>query len=757
MTGISAWGALACAGFDSNEASSIFKKKVKPYDFDLFNQADGLWLLITWGSGYRLACRLAFSPGAAFGDVALSDDKDTVSITASCEIGRFEVQVNFPSQGTPIVRYVSQFIPASHYLNLFWPRDLVFLGKEEEPNEEQANIHVKQEGCRTGLLFLTMPNPADGTIFYMQNLSALNDYCKQTKTSLAGTVGGRWPELGFALPTTSDNPLQAGSVYCVSDAFLLLGSSAPKGNIAVGKAFLENLGQVYLHLPRPETKYYDWPLIVSHTLHDLSYHAGCWTHADGRSYINAYLSDYKTPPEIMVQLAVLLPMLDYFEWLQDEPKIVSQVRDGLPYFFDKKLGTIMRWLPSKEANLDGSEEHKVPKVMDAWYLHHPLVNLARLAKKKDKKAQELFIESLEFAIRVAKHFNYQWPVFYRMDTLEVVKAETEPGKGGEKDVAGIYAHVCLEAYDLTGEKRYLEEARKAALTLEQYGFDIFYQANNTAFAAKSLVRLYKITGKPVFLDVSYMCLASMFQHMFLWQCEYGYGTNYNTFFGVFPLKGAPYLAAYEEQECFSAFHDYLSFSQDIDILPSIRILLAEFVRYASSRLAGYYPPLLPKEMLNDQPQSGEVDLKVWMPIEDLQDGWKKSAQVGQEVYGAGMAFGLLPRQYVAIPEAGLFVFVEYPVLNITKKNSTLRFDAAGDARLQWKMRVMPFYTARLPKFSVKVAGKEINALPLEKGQQYKEFVIPGNTSVQVHFKVKTKVTKRKKPGMSVDKIPKPGG
>ena len=75
---------------------------------------------------------------------------------------------------------------------------------------------------------------------------------------------------------------------------------------------------------------------------------------------------------------------------------------------------------------------------------------------------------------MARHFNYRWPVFYKMDTLEVVKAETLPNKGGEKDVAGAYAHIMLQAWDLTHKKLYLEEAGKAAKTLEGLGFELFY-------------------------------------------------------------------------------------------------------------------------------------------------------------------------------------------------------------------------------------------------------------------------------------------
>src|SRR5690606_20724142 len=108
------------------------------------------------------------------------------------------------------------------------------------------------------------------------------------------------------------------------------------------------------------------------------------------------------------------------------------------------------------------------------------------------------------------HFDYQWPVFYKMTTLEVLKAETEPGEGGEHDVPGSYAHLMLMVWQITKDERYLKEAVTAASKLEGLGFELFYQANNTAFSAEALLKLYKETNDELFLNLSYVCIASIF-------------------------------------------------------------------------------------------------------------------------------------------------------------------------------------------------------------------------------------------------------
>src|SRR5690606_21092794 len=236
--------------------------------------------------------------------------------------------------------------------------------------------------------------------------------------------------------------------------------------------------------------------------------------------------DYDTPPEIMVQLAVLLPAMEYVDWFDRGSELIAILESGLSEFYDADLRTVRRWLPAAADQLDGSEEHKKPLVMDSWYLHHPLLNFSRMALRGDKVAKDLFLKSLDYAIKVAKHFDYKWPIFYKMDTLEVIKAEAAPGEGGEKDVAGIYAHVMLQAWELTGEKTYLEEAQRAAKSMVSDGFDLFCQANNTAFSAGAMLRLWKETRDERYLDMAYLFFANIFKNVAMWNCQYGYGPNF---------------------------------------------------------------------------------------------------------------------------------------------------------------------------------------------------------------------------------------
>ncbi|HWV68316.1 MAG TPA: hypothetical protein VN105_20800, partial [Chitinophaga sp.] len=390
--------------------------------------------------------------------------------------------------------------------------------------------------------------------------------------------------------------------------------------------------------------------------------------------------------------------------------------------------------PAASDRLDKSEEHKRPMVMDSWYLHHPLMNLIRLIKNgKYQDKENILFTSLDFAIKVAHHFNYKWPVFYNMETLEVIKAETTPGKGGEKDVAGIYSSVMLQAWELTQKKEYLEEAKTACLSLQGEGFELFYQANNTAFTASAALKLFTITKEEVYLNISYLCLANMFKNMWLWNCNYGHAKDYPTFFAVFPLRDAPYTAVYEETECFASFVDYLSLSEDISIPVSIRLLLAEFIRYYINRAPYYYPPMLPENTISKNTKTGEVAGKLWIPIEDLQDGWSESGTVGQEVYGAGLAFAVVPRHYHVVPGESLLIYVDYPVTGFHTKGKTVAFRLPGHKKGMCHMRIMAIKKrTTLPRIKVTDGKAEIPGTLCDNGHQ--EFTLKGNQQISISWK-----------------------
>jgi hypothetical protein len=726
---VTPWAATAQSDIENSEA--LYELKLTDYLLKIFNAGDSIWLTGTWPNGGSIAFRMAFGMNSDFENVRVNKVDGTILITASTRLGNYRINVSLPESNEKIFRYTTTFRGAFPLLIPYWPRDIVPLTHEGRVENTSGKVHAHQVGGRSGQLFFSMTMPTTGAVFYFQNLTAMSAYCQDSETSLLDTVGGEWPEIGFQFPVNSKKPLPPDREYIISDAFVLLSDDIPESDVDITTHYLNYLTAVYLLLPKPEVIYHDWPGIAKTVLNELSYNKGCWTQTQGKPYLNAYVCDYKTPAEIMVQLAFLLPLQEYLEWTGSTHELFDELNDSLGVFYDQTVKSIIRWHPAKEDELDKSEEQKQEMVMDSWYLHHPLLNLSRLALKGDKVARKLFLDSIEYVIKVAHNFDYEWPVFYKMTTLEIIKAETSPGEGGERDVAGSYAHVMLNAWKLTNENRFFNEAKRAVKHLEGLGFNIFYQANNTAFAAGALMELYKETKDENYLELSYCCLAGVFKNIQLWDCKYGHSKNFPNFFSVFPLNDAPYTAAYEELEVYSAIHHYLIISEGVDILPSLKILLPEFIKYTTGRLAFYYPPMLPEDMISDEVKMGEIKKDLWVPLEDVYDGWEKSGQVGQEVYGSGLPFGIIPRQYFRISEINAVAFVDYPIIHVRRGKKSLTFHTIGNPNLEANLAINGVSKKTSLKVEVKnkSAYKEIG--PFDK--QKNKYKITGDAIIRISW------------------------
>ncbi|HSD06663.1 hypothetical protein [Flavobacterium sp.] len=715
---------------DIEKSTVIWEKKFRDYIFKAYNTSNSLLIVVSWPNNARVAFRAAFGMNSFFEITNLFDDGRSLLINLENRIGQYEVRIDFPNPDLPMLHYKTVFKGNFSMMIPFWPRDIMPLTKSGNIWNTSGEIHMHQMGSRTGILYASMTKPKTGSFFYFQDLGSMSAYCEATETSLTETVGGSWPEIGFQLPLSKEKALPADTEFVLSDAYVLFSEEIIKNEAEKTQQFLNNLAAVYQCLPHPETVYHNWPEIAENCLNDLSNNKGCWTQTKGVPYLNAYLCDYTTPAEVMVQLAILMPLKEYSKWKGEDFSIYKDLISGIDAFYEPKISTISRYLPQLSGELDHSEEQKKDMVMDSWYLHHPLMNLARLALNGEKKAEELLLKSCDFAIKVAHHFDYQWPVFYKMDTLEVIKEETEPGEGGEKDVAGSYAHLMLLLLKLTDDKRYLREAEKAVLKLQDKGFDIFYQANNTAFSASALLELYKITKKQLYLDLSYACLAGLFKNMQIWDCLYGNGKNISNYFAIYPLNNAPYIAAYEELEVYAALTNYLMLSKDVEILPSLKILIPEFIKYALSRISYYFPRKLPLDMLSKEVKTGEIQPELWIPLEDVYIGWEKSGQVGQEVYGTGMAFGIVSRQYFKVDSEGFLLFTDYPIGNYKKSKNTVTMKILGTPEFQCSFKI--FFTKQVRK-SIEVSHKKNIIPPVCKDQNVFHYEIPGGSTIKISW------------------------
>ena len=698
------------------------------------------WLVYSFHKAGHLAIRTCFDPQSIKSYALGKSSKTKVDYQVDGALGQFTVTVEIPEGDNPLLRYTTTLVAGQPFTIQAFPRDVYVLDKEYSPTTTQGMVYVTQSGPTAGLAYLSITKPLEGSLLYFQNLTALNDFCQTTKSDPSGTVSVQWPEVGFALPTTQE-PLPAGKEITLSDAFLFVSDTVPQSEFEAADQLLEGIASIYHQLPKPETQYYNWPKAAERTIQALSESTHCGRVIQKQYYLNAYVDATQKPPESMVQLAILVPLWEYQRWIEQAVPLVERLQQSLPSFYDAKQQTLVRWLPAGTfaEDKESRSEEQDPTKIDSWYLLHTLMNLGRLADQGHQQARKLLFDSLEFVIKAAHHFNYNWPVFYDMRTLDIVKAETDTGKGGELDVAGLYTHVMVQAYEFSREQRYLDEAITSAERLRGKGFELLYQSNITIMSALTLAKLWKITSNRLYFDLSRLGLANVISKLWIWDCQFGFGQQRSTFLGVAPLRDATYLAAYEEGEIVATMISYLK-EVGRDVPESIRLFFSEFMKYLLHRGRYYFPTELTADAISQEPKEGRVIPDLPIPLEDMPTGWKQAGSVGQEVYGGALAYILATCAYKRFENVPVIIYCDYPIYQaeyqITDKDSgyaVLRL--SGMAGYRCRVRLLA-KGRQLPNV-IKLLDEDDSTgepfTPTEQDKHHQEYEVKGNIRLRVEW------------------------
>lgn len=558
-----------------------------------------------------------------------------------------------------VLRLAVRLTPASDLLVSFWPRDVFVLDAQDDPTGAKGWVEAAQRGLNGGLCYFCLEKPAFGRVLYMQDLTALNPYFAATKTKPDGVVGGEWPELGYQPPTAPMgpsppiHPLPANQTIMISDALLAFRPSCSHDERESARDFLEMLCQLYPHLAKPEPQHHDWIARSEQTLRDLARAGDAKIDHYGHTYLHPYTgAEY---PDSMVQMTVTASIRDWEGAFNKTEDLADALFAGMGRFFDKDLGMVRRYLPNV-----GDDKNK--DAVDSWYLYHPLLNLGRLALRGDAGAERLFRGSLEYAVKAARHFNYNWPIQYDVNDFSVITAARNAQGLGQTDVGGLYAYVMVQAFELTREEKYLKEAKAALGALKEMRFELAYQTNLTAWGATACMKLYVLEKDESFIAQSLVFVAGFLHNCVLWSSDIEHAKHYVNFLGATCLHDAPYMAAYECFESFAAFNEYLVVG-GAAVPAAVKLLICEYRRYALDRAWYFYPDALPKDALaQDKIRNGYIDRGLSFPLEDLYADGQPAGQVGQEIYGCGGAFVFAAGAYFDCGDTPFRLFCDYPAI-----------------------------------------------------------------------------------------------
>ena len=651
-----------------------------------------------------------------------------LALTIDSAIGVQQVKLRSDRDALETLRVTNVLTPAEPLLIPFFPRDVYPLGRGNDPLLAEGRVEAAQRGLNSGLSYFHLDTPAFGSVLYFQNLTALNGYFTATKTTPDGAVGGEWPEIGYLPPTPPQSgtpptdPLPAGKPVTMSDAILVFHDDAACDEQDSARRFLQLLSAAYRQLDAPKTEYRDWVWRAEKTLHDLESAPAATIRHYGHSYIHPYTaSEY---PDVMVQMTIISALHNYATWKNEPITFAGELAKGLGKFYDRTLKTMRRYLPNV-----GMDKDKL--AVDSWYLYHPLLNLAHLALDGDAQTKRLFTASLDFAIKAARHFDYAWPIQFKVDSFDViVEARNDDGLG-QTDVGGIYAYVMMQAHELLGDAMYLEEARKAIDAAKGMRFELNYQANLTAWGSAACMRLWRVTNEIYYLRQSYVYLASFFHNAVIWESEIEGAKDYKVFLGATCLHDAPYMAIFECFDSFAAFERYLHDSGP-DLDPAARLLISEYCKYALDRGWYFYPDALPADALEkDDIRNGYIDPKLSFPVEDLYVDGQPAGQVGQEIYGAGAAFVFATRAFHNVSDAPFRIFCDhFPVTSERTSSRSLTFGIDGGHARKASFRLVRAGRAPLPKFTLSI-GDGPRVKPDQVSADSVDFTIPASGQISL--------------------------
>jgi hypothetical protein len=227
-----------------------------------------------------------------------------------------------------------------------------------------------------------------------------------------------------------------------------------------------------------------WKDFAAGTVGNLQSRAETEVEANGHTGLSAYVKQtsqlWKQPAnnfELMTLADVLWPSLLYLR-LHPSPAFQGECNkflDDLPGFYHSDTHSI-----SNDFNRPPEER------ADSWYpfenglIKYPLIG----SLAGSEQAQHNFLDAFATAQKIAREYNYLFPIYYKVSNL---KAQ---GAGTNYAIGGLYAWAALIANHLTKDPAYRDEAQNAVRALCTVPSDrLFHEPQELAYGALAAAEL----------------------------------------------------------------------------------------------------------------------------------------------------------------------------------------------------------------------------------------------------------------------------
>jgi hypothetical protein len=227
-----------------------------------------------------------------------------------------------------------------------------------------------------------------------------------------------------------------------------------------------------------------WKEFAAATVGDLQEKSTTRVEVNGHAGLRAYVKDssqiWQQPAdnfELMTIADVLWPSLLYLR-LHPSPSYETECNEllaALPSFYHQDTQSI-----------SNDFVRKPNERADSWYpFENGLVKYPAIGSLAgSKEVTDDFLVAFQTAQKMARQYDYLFPIYYQVSTL------LAEGAGTNYAIGGLYAWASILAHRLTGEERYREEARRAIRVLYTVPSDrLFHEPQELAYGALAAAEL----------------------------------------------------------------------------------------------------------------------------------------------------------------------------------------------------------------------------------------------------------------------------